>query len=141
VKRPRRLIAEEACVDETAKKQLKVRVMMHAMLASIAEVSKEDPNVQAQLAGWDRVIQYSVRPDGPHMHLVIESGTVTHAPGLSERATATIKFADLDTAAAIFTRKLDAQAAFLQGKVQLAGDMTDAMKIAMVTQLAMAYFT
>ena len=28
----------------------------------------------------------------------------------------------------------------MQGKVQLAGDMTDAMKITMVTQLATAYF-
>ncbi len=128
-------------MDEQAKKQLKVRVMMKAMLLGISEVAKEDPAVQAQLKGFDRIIQYSVRPDGPHMHLVIKGSDIAVEPGLNEKATATIKFADIDTAVAIFSRKIDAQAAFMQGKVQLAGDMTDAMKITMVTQLSMAYFT
>ena len=128
-------------MDELAKKNLKVRVMMQGMLLGIAEVAKEDPTVQAQLKGWERTIQYSVRPDGPHMHLIIKGSDITVAQGLNDKATATIKFADLDTAVAIFSRKLDGQAAFMQGKIQLAGDMTDGMKITMVTQLAMAYFT
>jgi putative sterol carrier protein len=127
-------------VDETAKKRLKVRVMMQAMLLGIEEIAKEDPAIQAQLKGWDRVIQYSVAPDGPHMHLVIQAGAVKALPGPNEKASATVRFADLDTALAVFSRKLDGQAAFMQGKVQLAGDMTDAMKITMVTQLVTAYF-
>jgi len=127
-------------MDELAKKQLKVRVMMQGMLLGIAEVAKEDPAVQAQLKGWERIIQYSVRPDGPHMHLIVKGSDIHVAPGLNEKASATIKFADLDTALALFSRKLDGQAAFMQGKIQLAGDMTDGMKITMVTQLAMAYF-
>ncbi len=127
-------------MDELAKKQLKVRVMMQGMLLGIAEVAKEDPAVQAQLKGWERIVQYSVRPDGPHMHIMVNGSDIKVAPGLNDKATATIKFADLDTALAIFSRKLDGQAAFMQGKIQLAGDMTDGMKITMVTQLAMAYF-
>ena len=127
-------------MDEQAKKQLKVRVMMQGMLLGIAEVAKEDPAVQAQLKGWNRIIQYSVRPDGPHMHLVVDGADITVAKGVNDKASATIKFADLDTAVAIFSRKIDGQAAFMQGKIQLAGDMTDAMKITMIMQLAMAYF-
>jgi putative sterol carrier protein len=127
-------------VDETAKKKLKVRVMMQAMLLGVQEIAKEDPAIQSQLKGWDRIIQYSVAPDGPHMHLVIQGGEVKVASGPNEKASATVRFADLDTAVAVFSRKLDGQAAFMQGKVQLAGDMTDAMKITMVTQLATAYF-
>ena len=127
-------------MDETAKKKLKVRVMMQAMLLGIEEIAKEDPAIQAQLKGWDRVIQYSVAPDGPHMHVVIQGGAVKVQSGPNEKASATVRFADLDTAVAVFSRKLDGQAAFMQGKVQLAGDMTDAMKITMVTQLATAYF-
>jgi putative sterol carrier protein len=127
-------------VDETAKKKLKVRVMMQAMLFGIQEVAKEDPAVQSQLKGWDRIIQYSVAPDGPHMHLLIQGGEVKALHGANEKASATVRFADLDTAVAVFSRKLDGQAAFMQGKVQLAGDMTDAMKITMVMQLATAYF-
>ena len=127
-------------MDETDKKKLKVRVMMQAMLLGIQEIAKEDPAVQSQLKGWDRIIQYSVAPDGPHMHLVIQGGEVKALAGPNEKASATVRFADLDTALAVFSRKLDGQAAFMQGKVQLAGDMTDAMKITMVTQLATAYF-
>ena len=127
-------------MDEAAKKNLKVRVMMQGMLLGIAEVAKEDPGVQAQLKGWERVIQYSVRPDGPHFHLIVKGSDIKVAQGPNDKASATIKFADLDTALAIFSRKLDGQAAFMQGKIQLAGDMTDGMKITMVTQLAMQYF-
>ena len=127
-------------MDETAKKKLKVRVMMQAMLFGIQEVAKEDPAVQSQLKGWDRIIQYSVAPDGPHMHLLVQAGEVKALPGANDKASATVRFADLDTAVAVFSRKLDGQAAFMQGKVQLAGDMTDAMKITMVMQLATAYF-
>jgi putative sterol carrier protein len=133
-------IREGGHVDETAKKKLKVRVLMQAMMFGVAEIAKEDPAIQAQLKGWDRVIQYSVAPDGPHMHFVIRDGTITANHGPAEKASATIRFADLDTAVAIFSRKLDAQAAFMQGKVQMAGDMADAMKIGMVTQIATAYF-
>jgi putative sterol carrier protein len=128
-------------VDETAKKKLKVRVMMQAMLMGIQEIAKEDPAIQSQLKGWDRIIQYSVAPDGPHMHVVFEAGAVkTVASGPNEKASATVRFADLDTALAVFSRKIDGQAAFMQGKLQLAGDMTDAMKVTMITQLASAYF-
>jgi len=128
-------------VDEMAKKKLKVRVMMQAMLAGIQEIAKEDPAIQSQIKGWDRTIQYSVAPDGPHMHVVFEGGAVKAVvAGPAEKASATVRFADLDTAVAVFSRKLDGQAAFMQGKVQLAGDMTDAMKITMITQLASAYF-
>jgi putative sterol carrier protein len=127
-------------VDEIAKKKLKVRVMMQAMLYGLREVAKEDAGVQGQFRGWDRTIQYTVAPDGPHMHLVVAGGDVTVNPGVSDKASATIKFADLDTALALFSRKLDGQAAFMQGKIQLAGEVADAMKMTIVTQLASAYF-
>lgn len=128
-------------MDEIAKKKLKVRVMMQAMLYGLREVAKEDGGVQGQLRGWDRTIQYTVAPDGPHMHIVVAGGEVTVNPGAAEKASATIKFADLDTALALFSRKLDGQAAFMQGKIQLAGDVADAMKMTIVTQLASAYFS
>ena len=85
-------------MDETAKKKLKVRVMMQAMLVGIEEIAKEDPAIQAQLKGWDRIIQYSVAPDGPDMHLVIQAGAVKALPGPNAKASATVRFADLDTA-------------------------------------------
>jgi putative sterol carrier protein len=128
-------------VDETDKKKLKARVMMTAMLSGLQEIAKEDPNVQAQLKGWDRVIQYSVGGDGPHVHLVIQGGSVQPVIGAHASPAATIKFADVDTAVSVFTRKLDAQAAFMQGKVQLLGNVADAMKMGMITQLAQAYFS
>ena len=128
-------------MDETAKKNLKVRVMMQAMLYGIREIAKEDDAVRGQLRGWDRTIQYSVAPDGPHMHIVVAGGEVTVNPGTADKPSATVKFADLDTALALFSRKLDGQAAFMQGKIQLGGDVADAMKMTIVTQLASAYFT
>lgn len=127
-------------MDETAKKKLKVRVMMQAMLLGVQEVAKEDPALQSQLRGWDRIIQYCVAPDGPDMHLIINGGAVSIVPGKNEKPSATVKFADLDTAVALFSRKLDGQAAFMQGKIQLGGDMADAMKITLITQQVSAYF-
>ncbi len=128
-------------MDETAKKNLKVRVMLQGMMTGLQEIAKEDPNVQAQLQGWDRIIQYSIGSDGPHMHLIIQGGAVQPVGGPHASPAATIKFADLDTALQIFTRKLDAQAAFMQGKVQLLGNVADAMKIGMVMQLTQTYFS
>jgi putative sterol carrier protein len=74
------------------------------------------------------------------MHFRIADGNLIAAHGPSEQPSATIKFTDLDTALAVFSRKLDPQAAFMQGKVQMAGDMADAMKISLITQMAMTYF-
>jgi putative sterol carrier protein len=127
-------------MDDASKKRLKAKVMMQAMLLGLQEIAKEDPTIQGQLRGWDRVIQYTVLPDGPHMHLVVRDGGVSAIHGPHEKPAATIKFADVDTALAVFTRKIDAQAAFMQGKVQLAGDMADAMKVSLVTQMATQYF-
>jgi len=72
-------------VDETAKKKLKVRVMMQAMLYGLREVAKEDAGVQGQFRGWDRTIQYTVAPDGPHMHIVVADGEVTVTPGVNDK--------------------------------------------------------
>ncbi|MGH7899019.1 MAG: SCP2 sterol-binding domain-containing protein [Candidatus Binatia bacterium] len=128
-------------MDETAKKKLRAKIMLQAMMFGVQEIAREDPGIQAQLKGWDRVLQYSVHPDGPHLHFVAKDGTITAVHGKNESASATILFADLDTALAIFSRKLDPQAAFMQGKVKLTGDMADAMKITMITQLAQPYFS
>ncbi|MGH7856762.1 MAG: SCP2 sterol-binding domain-containing protein [Candidatus Binatia bacterium] len=127
-------------MDETAKRKLKAKVLLQAMMFGVQEIAREDPIIQGQLRGWDRTIQYSVLPDGPHMYFTVAAGSITAAHGTSDNATAAIKFADLDTALAVFSRKLDPQAAFMQGKVQMAGDMADAMKISLITQMAMAYF-
>ena len=128
-------------MDETAKKKLRAKVMLQAMMFGVQEIAREDPGVQAQLKGWDRIIQYSVLPDGPDMHFVTKDGTITAVHGKNDKATASVQFVDLDTAVGIFSRKLDPSQAFMQGKVKLVGEMADAMKITMVTQLAQAYFT
>jgi putative sterol carrier protein len=131
----------EGEMDETAKRRLKAKVLLQAMMLGVQEIASEDPAIQEQIKGWDRVIQYSILPDGPHMHFVIRDGRMTAVQGPNEGASATVRFADLETAVAILSRKIDGQAAFMQGKIQLAGDMADAMKISMITQLASAYFT
>ena len=127
-------------MDENAKRKLKAKVLLQAMMLGLQEISKEDEAIRAQLKGWDRIIQYSVAPDGPDMHLVISDGTINAGVGPNTKATATIRFADLDTALAVLTRKLDPQAAFMQGKVQMTGDMADALKIGLVSQMASSYF-
>ena len=127
-------------MDENAKRKLKAKVLLQAMMLGLQEISKEDETIRAQLKGWDRIIQYSVAPDGPDMHLVVADGAISAGTGPNEKATATIRFADLDTALAVLTRKLDPQAAFMQGKVQMTGDMADALKIGLVSQMASSYF-
>jgi putative sterol carrier protein len=128
-------------LDDEARKRLKAKVMLQGMMLGVAEVAKEDPGIRRQLEGWDRVIQYRIGDDGPDMHFTVRGGEMRALHGRSADASATVRFADVDVALAVFTRKLEPQAAFLQGKLQLQGDMTDAMKIVMITQLAQPYFT
>jgi putative sterol carrier protein len=127
-------------MDDESRKRLKAKVMMQGMMFGVAEVAKQDPDIQRQLENWDRVIQYRIGAEGPDMYFVVRGGVMQAFHGRSEEASATIQFADVETALAVFTRKLEPQAAFMQGKVQLKGDVTDAMKIGMITQLAQPYF-
>ena len=126
-------------MESTGRQALGVRVLMQGLMLALQEIAKEDDAIQEHLRGWNRIIQYTVMPDGPHVHVAFEDGRVTPGVGEHGRANAVIRFADLDTALAIFRNRLDPQTAFMQGKVQMTGDMADAMKMALLAQMVSKY--
>jgi putative sterol carrier protein len=128
-------------VNDIERKQLKVRILLQGFALGLQEVSRVDPAIQAQLRGWNRIIQYSVLPDGPEVHFRVEDGTLTAIPEPHDSPAATIQFMDLDTAHAVLTRRLDPQVAFMEGKLQMKGEVADAMKMGLLAQMVATYLS
>jgi len=80
-------------------------------------------------AGMDAVFQYDITGDGGgKWYLVIKDGELTVSEGAHDSPGVTITMADQDYLGMI-AGTLNAQAAFMSGKLKVAGDMSLAMKL------------
>jgi len=102
-----------------------VQYLSDEWLQTASDALAADPALTAAAADLDLTIQYEVTgsPTGKTAYGVrLANGTASIEPGPHKDAP--VSFAlDYDTAAAIAKGELSAQAAFMQGKLKLGGDV------------------
>ena len=95
-------------------------------LGLLAQIGSETQDVQDEVAGWDRRIQF--RFDGAEdAWITVGDGAFSHGSGSVDAPDLVLSIAAA-TAAQLFAGERDAKAAFMAGQLKIEGKIPDALK-------------
>ena len=98
-----------------------------AYLTMFCEIGNEVEELQDEVEGWDRRINFVLAGMNPHW-IAVEDGRFTTGVGFLEDANLVLTM-DAADAALVFAGDLDAQAAFMSGALKVEGELPDAVKM------------
>lgn len=88
--------------------------------------SRFDPEAAGD---WNAIVQFKISGDGGgDWYVTVKDKQVQVNPGAAENATATLE-TDAETYVGVTTGTVNAQTAFFTGKIKIAGNMSDIMKM------------
>lgn len=97
------------------------------VVSEIVEKARSMENLGQELAGFDKTFQ--IKPsDASPFYVEIKQGTINLSEGEVEGASATVMATD-QALSEIFTGKMDAVKAFMQGQLKVSGDIFSAQKL------------
>jgi putative sterol carrier protein len=105
-----------------------------AYLTLFCEMGNEVGDLQDEVEGWDRRINFVLAGVNPHW-ITIEDGRFTTGEGSLEDANLVL-ILDAANAALVFTGDLDARAAFMSGALKVEGELPDAVKMQTLIEIA-----
>ena len=98
-----------------------------AIVSEIVEKAKTMENLDRELSGFNKSFQ--IKPsDASPFYVEIKEGTINMNEGEIQGASATVSATD-QALSDIFTGKLDAVKAFMQGQLKVSGDIFSAQKL------------
>jgi putative sterol carrier protein len=129
-------------INEELKETLKKRIEagefdiadIPAYLTLFCEMGNEVDDLQEEVEGWDRRINFVLAGMNPHW-ITIEDGRFTTGEGSLEDANLVLVL-DAANAALVFAGDLDARAAFMSGALKVEGEVPDAVKMQTLIELA-----
>ncbi len=98
-----------------------------AYLALFCAVANETPDVQDEVDGWDRKIQFDLAGGDPYW-MTVGGGHFDAGPGQIEAADLTLHLAARE-AARMFSGEKDAKASYQTGALQIDGAIPDALRL------------
>jgi putative sterol carrier protein len=98
-----------------------------AYLTLFCEMGNEVEELQDEVKGWDRCINFVLAGMESHW-IAVEDGRFTTGEGSLEDADLVLMM-DAASAAQVFAGDLDAQAAFMSGALKVEGELPDAIKM------------
>ncbi|MBN2151451.1 MAG: SCP2 sterol-binding domain-containing protein [Candidatus Lokiarchaeota archaeon] len=102
-------------------------------LTVIKEVAKESEEIQDEIDGWVKSVQFKVK-DKLDAWISFDNGEVEVKTGLKENADVTLEM-DEETAVGLFSGKVDGASAYMAGRLKVNGPLPDAIKFNMVSQI------
>jgi putative sterol carrier protein len=129
-------------INEELKETLKKRIEagefdiadIPAYLTLFCEMGNEVDDLQEEVEGWDRRINFMLAGMNPHW-ITIADGRFTTGEGSLEDANLVLVL-DAANAALVFAGDLDARAAFMSGALKVEGEVPDAVKMQTLIELA-----
>ena len=98
-----------------------------AYLALFCEMGNEVEELQEEVEGWERRINFVL--DGANSHwIIIEDGRFTTGEGTLDDANLVLNL-DAVNAAQVFAGDMDAKAAYMSGALKVEGELPDAVKM------------
>jgi putative sterol carrier protein len=98
-----------------------------AYLTLFCEMGNEIDELQEEVEGWDRRVNFALDGAQPHW-LVVEDGRFSTGEGELEDANLVLKL-EAFNASQIFSGDLDAKAAYMSGALKVEGELPDAVKM------------
>lgn len=98
-----------------------------AFLTLFCEMGNEIDELQEEIEGWDRRINFDLAGANPHW-IIIEDGQFSTGEGLLDDANLVLKL-DAINAAQVFAGDMDAKAAYMSGALKVEGELPDAVKM------------
>ncbi len=125
-------------LKETLKKRIEAGEFdiadIPAYLTLFCKMGNEVGDLQDEVEGWDRRINFVLAGMNPHW-ITIEDGRFTTGEGSLEDANLVLVL-DAANAALVFAGDLDARAAFMSGALKVEGEVPDAVKMQTLIELA-----
>ena len=104
-----------------------------AYLGLFCEMGNEIEDLQEEVEGWDRKIQFDLEGLGGFW-VQIEGGKFTHGEGAVESPDLTLKMS-ADDAAQVFSGDKDAKAAYMSGALKVDGELPDAVRVQALVEI------
>ncbi len=98
-----------------------------AYLALFCAIANETSDVQDEVDGWDRIIQFDLAGGEP-VWMRVEGGRFAAGPGQAENPDLVLHLA-ADEAARMFCGEKDAKASYQTGALQIDGAIPDALRL------------
>ncbi|NVM53996.1 MAG: SCP2 sterol-binding domain-containing protein [Candidatus Helarchaeota archaeon] len=110
-------------------KKFAVKLLMGAMQYASGQLAEMDDSFKQKLEGIDTVIQWKVEPDGPNSYTVVKNSKIEgKMDAVHDKPTYSIVLKSADVALDLLRGQLDAEKAIADGKMNIVGDLTIAMK-------------
>ena len=103
----------------------------------LARLGNEDEEMQEEVEGWSGVIDFHLSGLG-EFWLAVQDGVFSVGQGGAPAASLTLSLSGED-AARIFTGALDAEEALARGLLRLEGDITAAIRLQTLLEIAMEH--
>ena len=118
-----------------------VRTSLLALGTAFEMVSKNCPELQAELAAWEegRTVSMGVLPDGPAMALRKESDHVNYLGQGDHGATLKFLFKNMDSAFTVLTGQIGSDQAFAEHRAIVHGSLSEAMEMNRALALVQKY--
>ncbi|MEX2682430.1 MAG: SCP2 sterol-binding domain-containing protein [Candidatus Sigynarchaeota archaeon] len=128
-------------VDKALAKDLRAKIENDSItvddipkyLTVIKEVAKESDDIQDEIDGWVKTIQFIVTGK-LDAWISFDNGEVEVALGKKENADVTLQM-DEATAVSLFAGKIDGASAYMAGNLKVVGPLPDAIKFNNVSQI------
>ncbi len=98
-----------------------------AYLALFCAIANETPDVQDEVGGWDRRVQFDLAGGEP-VWMIIEGEHFEAGPGQIENPDLTLRLSAQE-AARMFCGEKDAKASYQTGALQIEGAIPDALRL------------
>ncbi len=128
-------------VDKALVKELRDKIEKNTItladipryLNIIKEVAKESEDIQDEIDGWIKTVQFKVK-DKLDAWITFDNGEVDVAIGKKENADVTL-IMDEAGAIGLFSGKIDGSTAYMAGTLRVVGPLPDAVKFNQVSQI------
>nr|MDO8085224.1 SCP2 sterol-binding domain-containing protein [Candidatus Sigynarchaeum springense] len=128
-------------VDKALAKDLRAKIENDSItvndipkyLTVIKEVAKESDEIQDEIDGWVKTIQFIVT-DKLDAWISFDNGEVEVVIGKKENADVTLQM-DEATAVGLFAGRVDGASAYMAGNLKVVGPLPDAIKFNNVSQI------
>ena len=104
------------------------------LLSLMSEVANSREDVQSELSGWDRVIQFKA-PGARPCHLTIAGGKMNARAGEAKRAELIFETNSSEELMGMLTGVIDGTQMYMSGRLRIKGQLSDANKFEAIGRL------
>ncbi|MEM1657975.1 MAG: SCP2 sterol-binding domain-containing protein [Candidatus Jordarchaeales archaeon] len=107
---------------------------LEQLLKKIEEIAAKNEDIQAEIEGWDRILQFNIEGAQP-FYVQTKNGKLTIHQGTHQNPDLTFE-ASKETILAILKGELDATSAYMSGDLKITGPLPDAVKFRTILEIA-----